>query len=125
VAVTGNYQGGISLGLLRPYYLEVDDGNGNRQIKYSAQDSSEFLDPTIIQGSAGLGKGWSEIKFKPGIYAKGALRFDWGHYNELVSGIEIGLSVEAYSQKIPILILAKQRQVFFQGHLALVFGRRK
>ena len=125
VAVTGNYQGGISLGLLRPYYLEVDDGNGNKQIKYSQQDSAEFLDQSIILGSAGLGKGWGELKLKPGLFAKGAVRFDWGHYNEIVSGIEIGLSVEAYSQKIPILLFTKQRQVFFQGHLALVFGRRK
>ncbi len=125
VAVTGNYQGGISLGLLRPYYLEVDDGNGNRQIKYSDQDSSEFLDPSIITGSAGITKGWGEMKFKPGVFAKGALRFDWGHYNEMISGIEIGMSVEAYSQKIPILLFTKQKQFFFQGHLALVFGRRR
>jgi hypothetical protein len=125
VAVTGNYEGGISLGLLRPYYLEVNDGTGNREIKYSVEDSLEFLDPSVIQGSAGLGKGWSEIKLKPGIFAKGAIRFDWGHYNEMVSGIEIGMSIEAYSQKIPIILFAREHQVFFQGHIALVFGRRK
>lgn len=125
VAVTGNYMGGISLGLQRPYFLEVNDGTGNREIKYSVEDSAAFLDPSVIQGSGGLGKGWSEMTLKPGVYAKGAIRFDWGHYNELVSGIEIGLSVEAYSKKIPIMLFDKQRQVFFQGHIALVFGRRK
>ncbi|HEV8285983.1 MAG TPA: hypothetical protein VGQ09_16860 [Chitinophagaceae bacterium] len=125
VAVTGTYQGGLSLGFLRPYYLNVDDGSGNRQIKYSDQDSSEFLNPQYIQGSSGLGKGWSELKLKPGAFAKAALRFDWGHYNEIVSGIEIGLSVEAYAQKIPILLFNDDRQFFFQGHLAIVFGRRK
>jgi hypothetical protein len=125
VAVIGIYQGGISLGLLRPYYLEVSDGNGNRAIKYSTEDSAEFLDQSVIQGSGGLGKGWGEIKMKPGAFAKAALRFDWGHYNELVSGIEIGMSVDAYTQKIPIILFAKERQVFFQGHIALVFGRRR
>ncbi len=125
VAVIGSYQGGISLGLLRPYYLEVSDGNGNREIKYSTEDSAEFLDPSVIQGSGGLGKGWGEMKMKPGAFAKAALRFDWGHYNELVSGIEIGLSIDAYTEKIPIILFAKQRQVFFQGHIALVFGRRR
>jgi hypothetical protein len=125
VAVTGNYQGGLSLGLLRPYYLEIDEGNETRQIKYSEQDSSKFLDQSIIRGGGGLGKGWGEMKLRPGAYAKGALRFDWGRYNEMVSGIEIGLSVEAYAKKIPILVFAKERQFFFQGHLALVFGRRK
>ncbi|HEY0434471.1 MAG TPA: hypothetical protein VGC95_11390 [Chitinophagaceae bacterium] len=125
VAVTANYQGGFSAGLLRPYFLQVNDGSGSREIKYSISDSSQFLDPSIIQGSAGLGKGWSEITFKPGVFARGSLRFDWGHYNEMVSGIEIGLSVEAYASKIPIVLFAKQRQIFFQGHIALVFGRRK
>jgi len=124
VAVTGSYQGGISLGLLRPYYIEVNDGNGNREIKYSAQDSSEFLDQSVIQGGAGIGKGWGEIKFKPGLYAKTALRFDLAHYNEIVTAIEIGISAEAYTEKIPILLLDKQRQFFFQGHIAFAFGRR-
>lgn len=125
VAVTGIYQGGISLGFLRPYYIQINDGSETREIKYSVQDSADFLNQGIIQGGAGLGKGWGEMKLKPGLYAKTAMRFDWGHYNEIVSGIEIGLSVEAYTEKIPILILDKQRQFFFQGHLALVFGRRR
>jgi hypothetical protein len=125
VALFFNYQGGFSAGLLRPYYLEVQEGNGSREIKYSESDSAAFLDPTLIIGSAGLGKGWNEMTFKPGLFLKTVLRFDWGHYNELVSGIEAGISVEAYSTKIPILLYAKERQFFFQGHLALVFGRRR
>jgi hypothetical protein len=125
VALFINYQGGFSAGLLRPYYLEIQEGNGSKEIKYTPQDSSAFLDPSVIIGSAGLGKGWNEMTLKPGIFAKTALRFDWGHYNELVSGIEVGLSVEAYSNKIPILLYAKEKQFFFQGHIALVFGRRR
>src|SRR6185436_10750321 len=37
VAVSAVYSGGLSLGLLRPYYLEVRDPNGgeNLTIKYS------------------------------------------------------------------------------------------
>ncbi len=128
IALTGSYQAGLSLGMLRPYYLQVADASGeSREIKYSVEDSAAFLGspPFIIVGGGGLGRGWGEMKFKPGAYAKTALRFDWGHYNELVSGIEIGLSVEAYSEKIPILLFAKERQVFVQGHIAIVFGRRK
>ena len=125
MAVTAIYHGGLSLGLLRPYYLEVSDSIGDRQIKYSAKDSALFVDASKIRGSAGLGKGWGEMKMKPGLYAKGAIRFDYGRYNELVSGIEIGISLDIYSEKIPILLFAKQRQVFFQGHIAVLFGKRK
>jgi len=125
VAVTAIYHGGISLGLLRPYYLEVNDSTGDRQIKYSVKDSALFLDVSKIRGSGGIGKGWGEIKMRPGLYAKGAIRFDYGRYNELVSGIEIGISLDVYSEKIPILLYAKQRQIFIQGHIAILFGKRK
>lgn len=125
VALFWNYQGGISFGMLRPYYIEIQETNGTREIKYTQEDSALFVNPQVIIGGAGLGKGWGEMTLKPGAFVKTALRFDWGHYNELVSGIEIGASVEAYTTEIPILLYAKERQFFFQGHLALVFGRRR
>lgn len=123
VAVTAVYNAGLSLGMLRPYYVEVVDGNTTRVIKYSQQDSAAFLGS--IFGGGGFGKGWSEMKIKPGAFAKTALRFDYGRFNEVVSGIEVGMSLEAYTDKIPIMLFQKDKQLFFQGYIALMFGRRK
>jgi hypothetical protein len=127
VAVTALYNGGLALGLLRPYYVEVEDPNTgeNKVIKYSFQDSALFLGPTIL-GSGGFGKGWNEMKMKPGAFVKTALRFDYGRFNEVVSGVEIGLSAEFYADKIQIMAnQPKDRQLFFQGYISLLFGRRK
>lgn len=125
VAVSAVYNGGLALGLLRPYYIEVQDQNGaNQTIKYTPQDSVLFIGPTII-GGGGLGKGWSEIKVKPGAFVKTALRFDYGRFNEMVSGIEAGLSLEFYSSKIPIMLQQNDKQLFFQGYISVLFGRRK
>jgi hypothetical protein len=127
VAVSAVYNAGIAIGLLRPYYLAVQDPmtNQNRTIKYTVQDSALFLGPTIT-GGGGFGKGWSEIKVKPGLFAKGALRFDYGRFNESVNGLEIGASVEFYSSKIPIMLLQKKdKQFFLQAYLAVIFGKRK
>jgi hypothetical protein len=126
VAVTAVYSGGVAIGLLRPYYLEVQDPNTGEStvIKYSQKDSALFLGPTII-GGAGFSKGWSELKIKPGVFAKSGLRFDYGRFNEVVSGIEIGVSAEFYGSKIPILVGQKEKQLFFQGYIAVLFGRRK
>ncbi|MBN8689038.1 MAG: hypothetical protein J0M10_18655 [Chitinophagales bacterium] len=126
VAVSAVYNGGLSLGLLRPYYLEVVDPvtNESKMIKYSQADSALFLGPTIM-GGGGLGKGWGEMKVKPGVFAKAALRFDYGRFNETVSGIELGISGEWYTSKIPIMARQKDRQFFFQGYIAFLFGRRK
>ncbi|MEO7924545.1 MAG: hypothetical protein ABIR30_12765 [Chitinophagaceae bacterium] len=126
VAVTAVYSGGLALGLLKPYYLEVEDplGGDNKIIKYSEDTKAVFLGPTII-GAGGFGKGWNELKIKPGGFAKTALRFDYGRFNEVVSGIEVGLSLEFYGSKIPIMAEQKDKQMFFQGYIALLFGRRK
>ncbi|MBI3139992.1 MAG: hypothetical protein HYZ15_15555 [Sphingobacteriales bacterium] len=126
VAVSAVYNGGLSLGLLRPYYLEVEDPvtGDSKVIKYSVEDSSVFLGNTII-GGGGIGKGWGEMKVKPGVFAKTALRFDYGRFNEVVSGLEIGISGELYAQKIPIMAHQKDQQFFFQAYIALLFGRRK
>lgn len=126
VAVSAVYNAGLSLGLLRPYYISVDDpvSGENRTIKYTPEDSILFLGPSIT-GGGGFGKGWSEIKVKPGVFAKFAMRFDYGRFNESVSGLEIGLSGEFYASKIPILLFQKERQFFIQGYVAILFGRRK
>jgi len=63
---------------------------------------------------------------KPGAFVKTALRFDYGRFNEVVSGIEIGLSAEFYADKIQIMAnQPKDKQLFFQGYISLLFGRRK
>lgn len=126
VAVAGIWNAGLSLGLLRPYYLNVSDPqSGEREIKYTPQDSALFLDQSAIISGGGFGKGWGEIKIKPGAFAKVAMRFDYGRFNEAVSGLEIGMSAEVYADNIPILFMQEDNQVFFHAYIAILFGRRK
>jgi hypothetical protein len=125
VAVTANVNAGLALGFLKPYYLQVQDASGEEKtIKYT-DDSLTFLSRGNIIGGAGFTKGWSELKLKPGLFLKSSLRFDFGRYNDKVQALEIGMSLEAYAQKIPIMILNDAKRLFFQGHVAFVFGRRK
>ena len=65
------------------------------------------------------------MKIKPGAFAKTALRFDYGRFNEIVSGIEVGLSAEFYGSKITIMADQEDKQFFFQGYIAILFGKRK
>lgn len=126
VAVSAVYSGGLALGLLRPYYLQVEDplSGEDRVIKYTAADSALFLGPTIL-GRGGLGKGWGEMKLRPGVFGRAALRFDYGRFNEMVSGVEVGITAEYYAQKVPIMLFQKDRSLFFQGYISLLMGRRK
>ncbi len=127
VSVSGVYNAGLSVGLLRPYYIDVNQSGVERRIKYTQQDSAAFLggDGTILGGTGFFGKGWGEMKVKPGVFGKAALRFDYGRFNERVSALEVGMSLDYYFSKVPIMFANKERQMFFQGYLAIVFGNRK
>jgi hypothetical protein len=131
VSVTANFGGGLSLGFLRPYYLEISDPNtlGRRNIKYESADSSFFRDNNALMNyyvtGSRFGVGWNEIKVTPGLYLKSALRFDYGRYNEMVNGLEVGLNVDYYTKNIPQLIFVDPKKLFFNAYITLVFGKRK
>ncbi|MFZ9262004.1 MAG: hypothetical protein ACO3AA_01625 [Chitinophagaceae bacterium] len=128
VAVYGVFVGGISAGLLRPYYIQFSVDTGVAYLKYQADTKDAFLnlDPTKdIIGGSGLKKGWNEIKVNPGLYAKASLRFDWARFNHVVSAIEVGFMADFYTQKVVQMIDLPGKTFFPTGFLALNFGRRK
>lgn len=128
VSISGNIGGGLSLSLLRPYMIEIDDNisGGRRFIKYESPDSALFTSPQGLNPSGpGLGKGWKYLKMTPGLYVKPAVRFDYGRYNDLVSAIEVGVTAEYYTKKIPQMLENKQKKFFFTAYFSLEFGRRK
>ncbi|HNP22773.1 MAG TPA: hypothetical protein PKM63_15370 [Panacibacter sp.] len=127
VAVSAIYGGGLSLGYLKPYYLNVHDPNTNtdNDIRYSDTVADKFLDPTLINGASGFTKGFTEGKFVPGAYARLALRFDYGRYNELLSALEVGINAEYYSKEMPIMIQNEPKQFFYNAYIAIEFGKRK
>jgi len=131
VAVSGIYGGGISLGFLKPYYLEINNRLASRRetIKYTTENEDMFLNllaPDVeIIGKSGIFKGLSETKIVPGVHAKGALRFDYGRYNEVLSAVEVGLNAEFYSQKMPMLLFNDDKNFFFNAYVAITFGNRK
>lgn len=118
VAVSALYGGGLSVGLLKPYFVDVQEGFRS---KYP-----EIIDSSYNEsGSAGFTVGWGDVKVKPGIYTKAAMRFDYGRLNESITAIEVGVMAEYYAGKISQIIYNKEKQFFFSAYVALLLGRRK
>jgi hypothetical protein len=126
VAVSAIYGGGISAGLLKPYYIQIQNQATQRQeeIKYDNNDQL-FLDPTIVLGKGSFSKGFNEMQIVPGGHVKGALRFDYGRYNEVVSALEVGLKATYFSKKMPIMLLNTEKSLFFNAYISVTFGKRK
>jgi hypothetical protein len=122
VAVSAIYGGGLSVGFLKPYYVDVEDSSNNR----SRERYPEIVDKNYFElGAAGFTVGWDAVKIRPGAYVKAAMRFDYGRLNETVTAIEVGLGAEFYSTKMSQIIYSKEKQLFFNAYISLLLGRRK
>lgn len=124
VSVTANFGGGLIIGLLRPYMIDVDNNGKRGYISYE-DDSTAFLNSAIYIRAPSFGTGWNRVKVRPGLYLKPALRFDYGKYNEVVNAIEVGITTEFYTKPIEQMIYQKNERFFFSGFVAIIFGRRK
>lgn len=111
-----------SLGLLKPYYLNVY-GDPNA-IKYSPSTENLFLTQRNILGSAGFSQGFSEIKTIPGGHFKSMLHFDFAANRKSVLAVETGVSVDYYSENIPIMVNQKAEPWFVDMFIAVQFGKR-
>ena len=125
VSVTANLGGGLSLGLLRPYLIDLNRQGERKFVKYESADSTYFLDQSTHIAGPGFGKGWSDLKVTPGLYVKPAVRFDYGKYNEMVSALEVGVTAEFFTKNIPQMIYIEQKKLFFSAYISILFGRRK
>jgi hypothetical protein len=127
VAVSLIYGGGFSLGMLRPYYLEVYDNKTQElvEVKYANTPDSIFLNPRYIVGGASFGRGFDEMKFVPGLFFKTGFRFDYGSYNETITALEVGLNAEWYSKEMPMMIDVPAKNIFISGYITLSFGGRR
>ena len=131
IAVHWTYSGGVSLGLLRPYYVRAFFLDRNNQIAEQLitfntknVDTFNINNGYLLEGT-GLQHGWNELKLIPGLHAKSSLRFDYGRFNELVSAIEVGVNVEYYFNDIEILVNNQPQKFFFNAFVAILLGRRK
>lgn len=127
VAVYVVMAGGLSVGLLKPYFLDVESPPNSGQvktIKYTQADSATFMGNSIL-GAAGFFTGWGDVKIAPGAHAKTALRFDWGRFNNTISAAEVGFNLEYYPGKIEQMVGLQANTLFFNGYISFLFGSRK
>lgn len=127
VAVSAIYGGGISLGILKPYYLQIEDTlsqTGISDIRY-ADNPTAFLDPVVILGASSFSKGFDKITFVPGLHARASLRFDYGKIRQTLSALEVGVNADYYAKKVTIMVNNPNRNFFIDAYVAIDFGGRK
>jgi len=121
------YYGGISLGGVKPIYLEI-----NKVYPLAPNNSdlvTERYDPNKhsledIYGGVLFTKGFSEMKFYPGIYAKFGLNFDYKISTKKIGTLETGMVVDYYFKEVPIMAKAKNYSYFLAFYISINFGKK-
>ncbi|MEZ4990726.1 MAG: hypothetical protein R2824_09950 [Saprospiraceae bacterium] len=136
LAIGMSYEAGPSLGILKPYYLELirtaEPGSGDYRIvseKYTSENANDFTNLGLIYGASGFAKGLDEVSIMPGGHAKMALHFDWGAFDEFVKALEAGVMVDLYFKKVPIMVETatgdiENSPLFVNLYINLQLGKR-
>jgi hypothetical protein len=124
VNVSAIYAGGLSVGLLKPYFVDISNSATGDKKKVLFSDTSDYTG-YVIDGASGFTYGWSKLTIAPGAHAKLAMRFDYGRFNESITAIEAGINAEYYFKDVSQLVLVKEKKFFFNGYVTILFGRRK
>lgn len=129
VSLGFTYAAGISLGMIRPYYLDLiyRDNVGRPDIvaeRYNESNRIKFLNPQEVDGPSGAAYGWDELTIRPGLFAKAGLLVDWGAYDSVVKAMEVGLSADFYTEDIPMMIFEENTPIFVNLYLNVYLGHR-
>jgi hypothetical protein len=121
--------GGFSLGLLKPYYLNLLQlGDGGPPTfepeRYSEANSSRFLSLDSILEAAPIRYGLNQMQPVPGVHAKFGLNFDWGSKDQFVKALECGAMLDLYYKRVPILVNNSNRFYRIGLYLSFQFGKR-
>jgi hypothetical protein len=124
VEVYFNWKTGLSLGILKPIYLEIvtikEGGTFNSDEKY---DPSIHNESNII-GKASLGSGFNELNVVAGGHLKTGLKFELAKQRENIFAIETGVIVDIFPSGVPIMAYKKEDVVFYNFYINILFGKK-
>lgn len=130
VAVDLKYSAGLSLGILKPYSLLLLYSNDNQTFTelhneiYSESNAEKFLDWYSIYGGGGFAAGINHTRFIPGAIVKAGLNFDWAQYDEFIKALEIGISVNGFPKKVPVMLDQQNQQFYPSLYASIQLGKR-
>lgn len=129
-----NYVWGIgpSLGLLKPVYLQIGYRIDGQPTPPYDSIVEERYDPerhfaNNIFGRASWFKGLGELKVYPGVFGRAGLNFEYAGDNTGIRAIEVGASLDAYPERVPIMAELPgvvNKQFFLEFYLSVQFGSK-
>ncbi|MFD2573900.1 hypothetical protein ACFSUS_24905 [Spirosoma soli] len=133
IAVSGILAAGPSIGIIKPYYLEVTYANSTRSVPASEVNGLTTSSGESVTGAGGFFQGLGQSKLTVGLNVKAALSFELSAFRNNTTGVEIGFLAEAFPNKVLIIPNTDptrsredgNRNFFTSAYLTLFFGSKK
>ncbi len=123
------YTIGATVAFLKPVYLDIyytsNDGSGKNYLVSEKYDPEKHKDIYRIYGNSSFTTGIGETKLKLGACGKAGLQVEWGPYPDETRSIEAGITLDAFSQGIPIMAHTNADQLFLGLYVAINWGKKK
>lgn len=132
VMVQLQYTGGVSLGLLKGYYLDIfpllENGNPDYgavpvPTKYDEDVDNGFTAYERILGYSGFGKGFGDLKFQPGVNGSLAFQFDWSSQDSFIKALEAGFHADIYFWNVPVMV-SQNRFYYLSVYVGILLGKK-
>lgn len=137
-AIGLNYSGGVTLGLLKPYHLDLmyfkENTYGEVIIKsevYNETNADLFLSTDRVYGSSSFLKGIGQTKVVPGINAQAGIHMAWGAFEDFIKALEVGIMIDYFFGNVPIMVedprleFPENKNYFINLYVNLELGKRK
>jgi len=123
IAVRYFFSGGPVIAFYKPIYYKILNpvSSTEFEIKEEKFDVKKH-EPSMIYSKSSFTKGFNETKLLPGLYAKGGFNFEYSKEDKIIHAIEVGVQVNLFPKKIPIMATASNKAIFFSLFASYRFG---
>jgi hypothetical protein len=124
VEVKAVFAVGPSIGVVCPYYVQVDPTGGQGFYTYNAPYTPD-ISYGEIQGTGTLFEGLGQSSIQLGGNFKAAMNFELGTAKSQVTGFEAGFLLDAYTNTVVLMPAAQNYALYPTVFLTLFYGSRK
>jgi hypothetical protein len=123
ISIRQFYSFGPALAIYKPIYYDIYVFSGQEIVGKESKKFDSNLQHAEIIGRSSFFKGITETKFMPGLYAKGGISFEYSKLDKILHALELGMALEVYPKRIPIMYIDKNPFAFFSFFVSYRFGK--
>ncbi|HNY63007.1 MAG TPA: hypothetical protein PLH70_06265 [Bacteroidales bacterium] len=127
VSIDFNLSTGFTLGIGLPTYLEIAyyAPGGYDIIRVTERYNPEIHDLTNIIGGAPFYERFHKLAFRPGVFGKAGLVFDFSQRRDRIRAFAVGVQLDSLFPPLQQMAFNAPTPVYLGGYIAYQFGRKK